>query len=137
MKVLLDRGADVNAKETLRGTTALMWAAAQGHPAAVQLLIERGADVNARSNPAPIRGEALPANRSIREDRTGRSPLRRRVRRLKRSRGSRRGNRGRPSLRRDAAGATAEPAGPSRSCAATAAVDDDAPVDRQEMTAAD
>ena len=51
MKVLLDHGADVNAKETLRGTTALMWAAAQGHPAAVQLLIERGADVSARSNP--------------------------------------------------------------------------------------
>ena len=45
MKVLLDRGADVNAKETLRGTTALMWAADQGHPAAVKLLIERGADV--------------------------------------------------------------------------------------------
>ena len=27
IKVLLDHGADVNAKETLRGTTALMWAA--------------------------------------------------------------------------------------------------------------
>ena len=31
MKVLLDRGADVNAKETLRGTTPLMWAADEGH----------------------------------------------------------------------------------------------------------
>ena len=30
MKVLLDRGADVNAKETLRGTTPLMWAADEG-----------------------------------------------------------------------------------------------------------
>ena len=29
MKVLLDRGAEVNAKEKLRGTTALMWAADQ------------------------------------------------------------------------------------------------------------
>src|SRR5437667_2258748 len=57
MKVLLDRGADVNAKEALRGTTALMWAAAETHPAAVQLLVEHGANVSARSNPAP-RGKA-------------------------------------------------------------------------------
>ena len=34
IKVLLDHKADVNAKETLRGTTALMWAAEQSHPAA-------------------------------------------------------------------------------------------------------
>ena len=33
MKVLLDHGADVNAKETLRGTTPLMWAADEGHAA--------------------------------------------------------------------------------------------------------
>ena len=52
LKVLLDHGADVNAKETTRGTTALMWAAAQRHPAAVQLLVDRGADVSAVSNPA-------------------------------------------------------------------------------------
>ena len=50
MKVLLDHGADVNAKETLRGTTALMWAADEAHPPAVQLLIQRGADIEARSN---------------------------------------------------------------------------------------
>ena len=56
MKVLLDRGADVNAKETLRGTTPLMWAADEAHPAAVQLLIQRGADIKARSNPAPRGG---------------------------------------------------------------------------------
>src|SRR5437867_6886350 len=55
MKVLLDDSADVNAKETLRGTTALMWAADEAHPAAVQLLIQRGADITARSNPA-VRG---------------------------------------------------------------------------------
>src|SRR5437667_4523551 len=52
MKGLLDHGADVNAKETLRGTTPLMWAADEPHPAAVQLLIQRGADIKARSNPA-------------------------------------------------------------------------------------
>ena len=60
MKVLVDRGADVNAKETARGTTPLMWAADEGHPAAVKLLIERGADIAARSNPAQRgRGPAL------------------------------------------------------------------------------
>jgi ankyrin repeat protein len=60
MKVLLDRGADVNAKESLRGTTALMWAADEAHPAAVRLLLQRGADLNARSKPAARgRGPAL------------------------------------------------------------------------------
>ena len=29
IKLLVEAGADVNAKETLRGTTALMWAAEQ------------------------------------------------------------------------------------------------------------
>jgi len=60
MTVLLDHGADVHARETLRGTTALMWAADEAHPAAVQLLIRRGADITARSNPVPRgRGPAL------------------------------------------------------------------------------
>ena len=60
MKVLLDHGADVNAKETLRGTTPLMWAADEGHAAAIQLLIQHGADIKARSNPAERgRGPAL------------------------------------------------------------------------------
>ena len=31
VKALLDHGAQVNAKENLRGTTAIMWAAEQGH----------------------------------------------------------------------------------------------------------
>src|SRR5262249_50334302 len=60
IKTLIDLGADVNAKETLRGTTALMWAADEAHAPAVQLLIARGADIKARSNPAARgRGPAL------------------------------------------------------------------------------
>ncbi len=60
IKVLIDHGANVNAKETLRGTTPLMWAADEAHPEAVQLLIQRGADINARSNRAARgRGPAL------------------------------------------------------------------------------
>ena len=48
-KVLLARGAKVNAVEGWRGQTALMWATAQNHPEMVRLLIASGADVNARS----------------------------------------------------------------------------------------
>jgi uncharacterized protein len=48
-KVLLARGAKVNAKEAWRSQTALMWAAAQKHPAMVSLLIKHGADIEARS----------------------------------------------------------------------------------------
>lgn len=47
---LADRGADVNARETTRGETALMWAVAGNHPDAARVLIERAADVSARSN---------------------------------------------------------------------------------------
>jgi ankyrin repeat protein len=46
IKLLLDHKSAINAKEKLRGTTALMWAVEQSHPAAVKLLIERGADVS-------------------------------------------------------------------------------------------
>src|SRR5262249_12684137 len=45
MRMLLDRGATVNAREKKFGQTALMWAA--GHPEAVRLLLERRADVHA------------------------------------------------------------------------------------------
>jgi ankyrin repeat protein len=50
IKVLIDHGANVNAKETLRGTTPLMWAADEGHAPAIQFLIQHGADIKARSN---------------------------------------------------------------------------------------
>jgi ankyrin repeat protein len=46
MRLLLDKGADVNARSAA-GATALMWAAAD--PAKVRLLVERGADVKAVS----------------------------------------------------------------------------------------
>jgi ankyrin repeat protein len=44
---LLDGGADVDARETWRCQTALMWAAAEDHLEVVKLLIARGADVRA------------------------------------------------------------------------------------------
>jgi uncharacterized protein len=48
-KVLLAHGAKVDARESWHGETALMWAAAQKHPAMVKELIAHGADVNAVS----------------------------------------------------------------------------------------
>ena len=41
MKLLIDRGADVNAKEHVHGHTALMIAAQEGTDSAVQILIDR------------------------------------------------------------------------------------------------
>jgi ankyrin repeat protein len=49
VKLLLDRGADINAKESVREHTALMWAVLENHPDAVKLLLERGANINAQS----------------------------------------------------------------------------------------
>jgi ankyrin repeat protein len=48
-KVLLTHGASVDAVESWRGQTPLMWAAADGHADMVKLLVEAGADVHARS----------------------------------------------------------------------------------------
>ena len=45
IRTLIDAGADPNIAETVRGTTALMWAIEQQHPEAVAVLIAAGADV--------------------------------------------------------------------------------------------
>ena len=49
LRALVTRGADVNATESWRGQTALMWAAADDHPAAVRFLVEHGAEIHVRS----------------------------------------------------------------------------------------
>jgi len=48
-KVLMAHGASLDAGDSWRGQTPLMWAAAQRHPDMMRALIEAGADVNARS----------------------------------------------------------------------------------------
>jgi ankyrin repeat protein len=48
-KVLVTHGASLDAIESWRGQTPIMWAAAQGHGDMVTMLAEAGADVNARS----------------------------------------------------------------------------------------
>jgi uncharacterized protein len=55
-RALLLHGADVNARDTARQQTALMWAVAEGHADVVGLLIESGADVHARSASRPRLG---------------------------------------------------------------------------------
>jgi ankyrin repeat protein len=49
MPMLLDHGAEVNARGPRRGQNALMWAISYGYPDIARLLIERGADINART----------------------------------------------------------------------------------------
>jgi len=50
VQTLLADGADINAKDTIYGTTVLMWAAAKGHSEVVELLLEKGTEVNAALN---------------------------------------------------------------------------------------
>lgn len=49
VNALVARGANVNAKEPSQRQTPLMWAAAENHAAAAQLLVRHGADLSARS----------------------------------------------------------------------------------------
>ena len=54
IRLLVEAGANVNAREPLRGTTALMWAVEQRHPEAVEALLKAGADPMAKSGPAGL-----------------------------------------------------------------------------------
>src|SRR6185369_15341837 len=47
--VLLDRSANVDAREHWYGESALIWAAAENHADAVRILVARGADIDSRS----------------------------------------------------------------------------------------
>jgi uncharacterized protein len=49
VRALLARGADVQAAESSRGQTALMWAAAEGHVEVMRVLLGANADVSAKS----------------------------------------------------------------------------------------
>jgi hypothetical protein len=48
VKLLLERGAEVEAKDSKHGRTPLSWAAVNGHEATVKLLLDKGADVEAK-----------------------------------------------------------------------------------------
>ena len=50
VRLLLEKGADVDAKKSDSHVTPLMLAAVQGHVAVIRVLLEKGANVNERSN---------------------------------------------------------------------------------------
>jgi ankyrin repeat protein len=64
VRVLLDAGADPNAREEERGTNALMQAADQGHAEVIALLVEHGADVAAGSAPVQRDGRTAALGKS-------------------------------------------------------------------------
>lgn len=45
---LLEKGANVNAQDSKHQSTALMWAAHEGHTDAMKVLIKNGADIDAK-----------------------------------------------------------------------------------------
>ena len=49
IRLLIEKGADVNLREDVGGSTALLAAAFFGHTEIVEMLIDKGADVNARN----------------------------------------------------------------------------------------
>jgi ankyrin repeat protein len=51
---LVAAGIDVNARESIRGTTALMWAVSERHAGAVRALLAAGADPAMKSGPAGL-----------------------------------------------------------------------------------
>jgi ankyrin repeat protein len=63
--LLLDHGADVEARDAAGGATPLYQAAAWGRTAVIELLIARGADVNARNRAGKTPLAAALANGSI------------------------------------------------------------------------
>jgi hypothetical protein len=50
VKLLLERGAELETKDNNCGQTPLSWAAEKGHEAVVKLLLERGAELETKSN---------------------------------------------------------------------------------------
>jgi hypothetical protein len=54
VQLLLERGSDPNATETLAGQTALMWAAVEGHLPIVDALLRAGADPNLKSRASEL-----------------------------------------------------------------------------------
>jgi ankyrin repeat protein len=58
VRTLLDKGAEINGRNEKDGTTALMWAANNGHKRIVEYLIDRGADPSLTAKDGWTAGEA-------------------------------------------------------------------------------
>ena len=66
IQALLAAGADPNARESLRGQTALMWAAVENNARAIEVLSKAGADVHARAH-----GPRTPVEKTAAKPRVG------------------------------------------------------------------
>ena len=64
MKLLLEKGADVESKDRIYGQTPLLWAAGTGHEAVVKLLLEKGADVESKDGTMARRRSRGPRERA-------------------------------------------------------------------------
>ena len=58
VEALVEKGADVNGRNRDDGSTALMWAANNGHRSIVEYLVENGADVAIEAKDGWTAGEA-------------------------------------------------------------------------------
>ena len=65
LRALLARGAHVEARDTFHGESALIWAAAENHAAAIRVLAEHGADVDGRSARLELEPRQRRAGQSI------------------------------------------------------------------------
>jgi ankyrin repeat protein len=48
MQLLLEKGAEIDLKDTEYGRTPLSWVAENGHKAVIQLLLEKGAEIDSK-----------------------------------------------------------------------------------------
>lgn len=71
VKVLIDHGANVNAKESAHGQTALMFAAALNRADAIKVLLAHGAEANVTTKVTPVARVRFDQDGNIVEDRPG------------------------------------------------------------------
>ncbi len=71
VKVLLEHGANVKAKESVHGQTALMFAAALNRAAAIKVLLAHGAEANVASKVSPVQRVRFDQDGNIVDDRAG------------------------------------------------------------------
>jgi ankyrin repeat protein len=50
VKLLLKKGAEIEAKDSKYGQTSLLWAAKNGYEAVIKLLVEKGANIKSKGS---------------------------------------------------------------------------------------